>query len=109
MKPSDYSPYLGIERGMTNRGLRATELLAADKSITPEELLAIKMDTVYSKKSWVGAWMAAFAALDLKDDPELQKAQKLLATWDWSSDGSGAADALCRTHHPLGCAAKLAR
>jgi hypothetical protein len=30
---------LGIERGMTNRGLRATELLAADTSITPDELL----------------------------------------------------------------------
>ncbi|MFN0047287.1 MAG: penicillin acylase family protein [Sphingorhabdus sp.] len=105
MKPSDYSPYLGIERGMTNRGLRATELLAADTSITPEELLAIKMDTVYSKQSWVGAWMAAFAALDLKDDPELQKAQKLLAGWDWSSDGNGAADAFAERIIRLGARA----
>ncbi|MEY3634585.1 MAG: hypothetical protein RLZZ61_995 [Pseudomonadota bacterium] len=93
MKPADYSPYLGIELGMTNRGLRATELLAADSSITPEELLAIKMDMIYSKKSWVGAWMASFAALDLKDAPELAEAQKLLASWDWSSDGQGRADA----------------
>ena len=105
MKPSDYSPYLGIERGMTNRGLRATELLAADTSITPEELLAIKMDTVYSKQSWVGSWMAAFAALDLKDDPELQKAQKLLAGWDWSSDGNGAADAFAERIIRLGARA----
>lgn len=102
LTPSDYSPYLGIERGMTNRGLRATELLAADTSITPEELLAIKMDMVYSKQSWVGAWMAAFAGLDLKDDPELQKAQKLLATWDWSSDGNGAADAFAERIIRLG-------
>jgi acyl-homoserine-lactone acylase len=94
MNPADYSPYLGIERGMTNRGLRATELLAADRSITPEELLAIKMDMTYSKQSWVGPWMASFAALDLKDAPELAKAQKLLASWDWSSDGKGDADAL---------------
>jgi acyl-homoserine-lactone acylase len=94
MNPADYSPYLGIERGMTNRGLRATELLAADRSITPEELLAIKMDMTYSKQSWVGSWMASFAALDLKDAPELAKAQKLLAGWDWSSDGKGDADAL---------------
>jgi acyl-homoserine-lactone acylase len=94
MNPADYSPYLGIERGMTNRGLRATELLAADTSITPEELLAIKMDMTYSKQSWVGPWMASFAALDLKDAPELAKAQKLLASWDWSSDGKGDADAL---------------
>jgi acyl-homoserine-lactone acylase len=94
MDPAAYSPYLGIERGMTNRGLRATELLAADTSITPQELLAIKMDMMYSKKSWVGAWMASFAALDLKDAPELAEAQKLLASWDWSSDGKGRADAL---------------
>ena len=94
MDPAAYSPYLGIERGMTNRGLRATELLAADSSITPQELLAIKMDMIYSKKSWVGAWMASFAALDLKDAPELAEAQKLLASWDWSSDGKGRADAL---------------
>jgi len=94
MNPADYSPYLGIELGMTNRGLRATELLAADTSITPEELLAIKMDMTYSKQSWVGPWMASFAALDLKDAPELAKAQKLLASWDWSSDGKGDADAL---------------
>jgi acyl-homoserine-lactone acylase len=79
---------------MTNRGLRATELLAADRSITPEELLAIKMDMTYSKQSWVGPWMASFAALDLKDAPELAKAQRLLASWDWSSDGKGDADAL---------------
>ncbi len=93
MNPADYSPYLGIERGMTNRGLRATELLAADRSITPEELLAIKMDMTYSKQSWVGSWMASFAALDLKDAPELAKAQKLLASWDWTSDDKGSADA----------------
>ena len=94
MKPADYSPYLGIELGMTNRGLRATELLAADSSITPQELLAIKMDMIYSQKSWVGAWMASFAALDLKDSAELAEAQKLLASWDWSSDGKGRADAI---------------
>ena len=93
MDRSAYSPYLGIELGMTNRGLRATELLAADRSITPQELLAIKMDMIYSKKSWVWAWMASFAALDLKDAPELAEAQKLLASWDWSSDGKGRADA----------------
>lgn len=94
MDSAAYSPYLGIELGMTNRGLRAIELLAADSSITPQELLAIKMDMIYSKKSWVGAWMASFAALDLKDAPELAEAQKLLASWDWSSDGKGRADAL---------------
>ena len=94
MKPADFSPMMGIETRMTNRGLRATELVAADASITREELIAIKMDTVYSKQSYVKPWMDRIMALNLKDDPELAKAQALLATWDWSSDGKGGADTL---------------
>lgn len=94
MKPEDYSLLLGIERGMTNRGLRATELVSADTSITPEELIAIKMDMAYSKASDVGTVMRAIAALNLKDAPELAAAQALLATWDWTSDGKGKADVL---------------
>jgi acyl-homoserine-lactone acylase len=94
MKPSDYSPLLGIERKMTNRGIRSVELMAADSSITPEELLTIKFDTAYSKNSYVGEWMAKIAATDLKDAPQLAKAQALLATWDWKSDGKGGADTL---------------
>jgi acyl-homoserine-lactone acylase len=94
MKRSDWSPLLGIEAHVTNRGLRAIELLSADSSITPEELHAIKMDMRYSSKSWVGAWVQSILALDLKASPELAKAQKLLASWDFTSDGRGAADAL---------------
>ena len=94
MNPADYSPLLGIERRLTNRGIRGVELLSADTSITPEELLAIKFDTAYSRNSYVGAWMAKIAAADVKDSPQLVKAQALLGTWDWKSDGKGAADTL---------------
>jgi acyl-homoserine-lactone acylase len=94
MNPADYSPLLGIERKLTNRGIRAVELMSADTSITPEELLTIKFDTAYSKNSYVGEWMAKIAATDLKDDPKLAKAQALLGSWDWKSDGKGAADTL---------------
>jgi acyl-homoserine-lactone acylase len=94
MNPEDYSPLLGIERRLTNRGIRSVELMAADTSITPEELLTIKFDTAYSRNSYVGVWMAKIAAADLKDSPQLSKAQALLATWDWKSDGKGAADTL---------------
>jgi acyl-homoserine-lactone acylase len=94
MNPADYSPLLGIERKLTNRGIRSVELMAADTSITPEELLTIKFDTAYSKNSYVGEWMAKIAATDLKDDPKLAKAQALLGSWDWKSDGKGAADTL---------------
>jgi acyl-homoserine-lactone acylase len=94
MKKSDWSPLLGIERHMTNRGLRAVELLSADTSITPEELMMIKMDMRYSDKSWEADWVRSILALSIKDAPDLAKAQKLLSSWDFASDGRGAADAL---------------
>lgn len=94
MSKADWSPLLGIERHVTNRGLRAIELLTADTSITPEELRAIKMDMRYSQKSWEADWVRSILALKITDAPDLAKAQKLLASWDFASDGVGAADAL---------------
>jgi acyl-homoserine-lactone acylase len=93
LDPAKQSPYLGIELGLTNRGIMGTALMMNDKAITPEELLAIKMDTRYAKSGWVGPWMAALLAVDTKGAPKLAEAQKLLASWDWSSDGKGSADA----------------
>jgi acyl-homoserine-lactone acylase len=92
--PKAQSPYLGIELGMTNRGLMGTGLMLNDKSITPDELLAIKMDTRYAKSGWVRPWMDRLLAVDTKDAPKLAEAQALLRSWDWSSDGKGKADAL---------------
>jgi acyl-homoserine-lactone acylase len=94
LDPAKQSPYLGIELGMTNRGIQGTALMMADRSITPEELVAIKMDTRYAKSSWVKGWMDSLLAADVKDVPKLAEAQKLLAGWDWSSDGKGRADAI---------------
>lgn len=93
LKPADWSPLLGIETNMTNRAIRADELLSADPSLTPEELLTIKFDKVYSKQSFAGDWMAKLLAAKVDKEPDLVAAQKLLAGWDWSSDGVGAADA----------------
>ncbi len=95
LDPKDFSPRLGIEQRMTNRVVRAMELLSAEKGpITPERLLQIKFDTAYSKNSFAGPWMAKIMALDLKSEPDLAKAQALLGTWDWNSDGNAPADAL---------------
>jgi len=94
LNPTNFSPLFGIERRTTNRMVRANELLSADSSITPQELLAIKFDTAYSRKSFAGAWMAKIMALDLRSEPDLLAAQKLLATWDWNSDGNARADAI---------------
>jgi acyl-homoserine-lactone acylase len=89
-----FSPLLGIEARKTNRIVRALELLEADASLTPEELLAIKFDTSYSRDSFAGPWIAKLLAADLKDEPDLVAAQKLLKEWDFNSDSNGRADAL---------------
>ena len=94
MNPADYSPLLGIERDQTNRGTRAAALLSAAGKLTPEQLLAIKFDKGYARDGWVGHWIRQVLAAQLSDDPALAEAQKLLATWDWTSDGQGRADAL---------------
>ena len=95
LDPKSFSPLLGIEGRMTNRIVRALELLSAEKgTITPDRLLQIKFDTAYSRAGFAGRWMAKLMALDLKGEPDLQRAQALLATWDWNSDGNGRADAL---------------
>ncbi len=85
---------MGIEARKTNRIVRALELLTADTSITPEELLAIKFDTAYSKASFAGPWMAKLLAADVKNEPDLLAAQNLLRQWDWNSDGAGRADTI---------------
>lgn len=91
LKRDAYSPLLGIEHNMTNRAVRMIELFDADGSITRDELDAIKMDKGYSRKSWVGAWMAALLAVK---DPQYADAQALLRSWDWTLDGQGKADSL---------------
>ncbi len=95
LDPRAFSPLLGIEQRTTNRITRAMELLTAEKrQITPERLLQIKFDTGYSKASFAGRWMEKLLAADVRNEPDLVKAQALLRTWDWNSDGNAPADTL---------------
>jgi acyl-homoserine-lactone acylase len=95
LNPKDWSPLLGIETRKTNRILRALELLSSEKGqFTPERLLQIKNDTSYSRASFAGPWVDKLLAADLRKDPDLLVAQSLLKSWDWNSDGNGAADTL---------------
>jgi acyl-homoserine-lactone acylase len=95
LKLADFSPLLGIERRTTNRITRAMELLTAEKGrITPERLLQIKFDTGYSKQSFAGPWVEKLLAADVSKEPDLVKAQALLRTWDWNSDGNHPADTI---------------
>ena len=98
LDPKAFSPLLGIERRMTNRIVRAMELLEAEKGqITPERLIAIKFDTGYSPNSFAGPWIKALLAADLASEPDLAAAQTLLKSWDWNSDGKGRADTIGET------------
>jgi acyl-homoserine-lactone acylase len=89
-----FSPLLGIETDVTNRGIRSIELMEADASISEAELERIKYDTAFSRGSYLTPWLRTIAALDLRREPQLREAQALLAAWDWNLDGRGRADAL---------------
>ncbi len=80
--PADFAPSFGIEPRVTNRTLRALELLAADTSITLGELEAIKYDTRYAADSEMARLVARAGALPRPADPSLAEALDALAAWD---------------------------
>lgn len=94
LDPSAFAPQLGIELDLTNRTRRALRLMSATNPIGRLELMRIKYDTGYEREGYVKWMLDAAAALDLRNEPELAKAQQLLASWDMRADGKGAADAL---------------
>ncbi len=89
-----FSPLLGVEANTTNRMYRAAELLGALDTIGHAELLRVKYDTGYSRRSAIGIFLERILALDIRGDAKLARAQTMLAQWDWNLDGRGRADAL---------------
>ena len=78
----------------SNRARRAVRLLAEPGPISRDRLLAIKFDTGYERAGYVAYMLDGIAKLDLRGDPQLAKAQALMAGWDLMADGKGPADAL---------------
>ncbi len=76
----DFAPSLGIETGLTNRGLRALELLGADDSITLEELDVYKYDARYARDSEMARLVER--ALQLPHDGQAGEALQVLGAWD---------------------------
>ena len=74
-----YASEFGIERRMTNRALRALELLGSDESITLEELDAYKHDTAYSPDSKMASLVRRAQALKHDD---LSEPLAVLESWD---------------------------
>ena len=68
--------------------------MAATPKISDADLLRIKFDTGYDRRSYAGTWFGMIAAIDPKGDATLTRAKALLAAWDWNLDGRGLADAL---------------
>lgn len=92
--PASVPPEMGIELKMTNRSRRTEQLMAQYAIIGRAALEKIKYDTAYVREDYVDVMMDSVEALDLSGDPQLAKAQKLLASWDMTADNKGAGDAI---------------
>ena len=92
--PNSVPPEMGVELKMTNRSRRTEQLMAQYDIIDRATLEKIKYDTGYIREDYVDAMMDGVEALDLSADPELAKAQKLIADWDMSADSVGAGDSI---------------
>ena len=86
LKPSDFSPTLGIQTNMTNRGMRALETFGADTSITADAFRRYKFDITYSAHSDVMRMIAEVLKADPGNDPDLKKARQILKKWDRRTD-----------------------
>jgi penicillin amidase/acyl-homoserine-lactone acylase len=84
----------GIETHLTNRGLRALELLGGDASITSEELDAYKCDVTYSADSETARNVKALLEASPPRDELTLHALALLRTWDRRADPQNRAAAL---------------
>ena len=94
LSPEDFAPELGVELTSTNRARRAARLMAAADTIDRATLERIKYDTAYDRTGYVETLFDNLAALDLSDEPELDRARRLLGEWDYTADSIGRADAL---------------
>ena len=93
-EPSAYSPTFGIETRMTNRSLRALELLGADEQITREEFDQYKFDITYASASVMAARIGQLLAAPLPADPLTRQALDLLRGWDRAAAADSRAAAL---------------
>ena len=84
--------WYGVETHMTNRGLRATRLMAALESVGRDALLAVKYDNAFAPDSYAGQVQARIAAMDW--DGEHAAMAAVIAGWDRHTDLDNTAAAL---------------
>jgi penicillin amidase/acyl-homoserine-lactone acylase len=93
-EPSAYSPDFGIETRMTNRALRALELLGGDEQITRDEFDQYKFDVTYSKASVVARGLDRLLAAPPPSDALTRQALDLLRGWDLAATANSRPTAL---------------
>ncbi len=91
---ADFPESMGIESHMTNRALQIGALFAADESITPEEMHTYKYDNSYHTNSVAVQIVKRLLAMEFDPDSELEEAQKILKSWDYSTDAESTPTAL---------------
>lgn len=91
-----YSPSFGIEppESMSNRALRATELLSADDSITEQDFYTYKYDLTYSDHSRAAMLRNQILNTIKTDDPVIQSGLDTLRAWDLRADPDNTATAI---------------
>lgn len=103
LKREDFSETFGIEDRITNRSLRALELLQNDDAISREELLRYRADTKYDPNSNLMKLIVEIVVTPTEDDL-LSQAQEILRNWDGETtqDSRGAALAVITGTRTLG-------
>jgi len=94
LKAEDFSPTLGIQDDMTNRGWRAIETYGADPRITAEAFRKYKYDLAYSRRSEEAKILNEVLAVDAGNDTDLRRAHEILEKWDWMTDRANRGAAL---------------
>jgi acyl-homoserine-lactone acylase len=92
--PDRYDARLGIDDRVTNRALRALELLSADDSITWEAFKAYKFDMRYSDASDAAKAVQRLLAAPVPEDPLAVEALEVLRQWDLQTNPENTSAAL---------------
>lgn len=92
-KAEDYSATLGVETHMSNRALRALELLSADPSITEEEFYAYKYDMAYSKDSEITKMWEKLKGAQ-SGDALTNEALNVVRAWDLNTNSENTSAAI---------------
>jgi acyl-homoserine-lactone acylase len=97
LDPRAFDPTMGLETRMTNRAVRAFELLDTIPRLTRDRLLWAKMDSRYSRASFLGARLDSCLHADTLAEPALAPAVRLLAAFDGTMADDRPASVLAHT------------